>query len=233
MEAGIVEAARQSTQGGFIGWDPVEGAVDSRGQPHKGDARLLRYMYNHSHTTPFEFAGMTIEVTVPLAIQAQWIRHRTLSANQASARYGPLPDRWYLPTLERVMAGANPTDNRQASGRGAVLMEEAARHYLERLKQHCGRFARDYAFDVRAGIPLELARLGMPVNWYTHLRYTANLHNWLKWMNLRMDSHAQWEHQQYANTVAWEIVASQFPRTWALFNERFTATQAAQAGGKS
>lgn len=216
MECGIVEAARQSTQGGFRGWEP---GVDDNGKSHKGDASLLRYMFEHDHATPFEFAGLVIEVTAPLFVVGQWNRHRVLSINQASGRYGPLPDRWYMPTLERVMSGAQPTANKQAAGLRPLSATNAMR-YRQRLARRCEDFARDYAEDNDAGVPNELARLGMPQNWYTYLRYSSNLRGWLSWLTLRLDRHAQWEHRQYAETVAFNIIAKHFPRTWNLFLDR-------------
>jgi thymidylate synthase (FAD) len=62
-EAGIIEAARQSTQGSFRGW--------------ARDAQLLRYLHEHKHSTPFEFAGMVIEVRAPIFVFREWHRHRT------------------------------------------------------------------------------------------------------------------------------------------------------------
>lgn len=62
-ESGIIEAARQSTQGSFRGWDQ--------------DARLLKFLYDNKHSTPFEFAGMIIEVCAPIFVFREWHRHRT------------------------------------------------------------------------------------------------------------------------------------------------------------
>jgi len=77
-ERGIIEAARQSTQGSFRGWDE--------------DQRLLKYLHEHRHATPFEFAGMVVEVQAPIFVFREWHRHRTQSYNEMSARYAPLPD---------------------------------------------------------------------------------------------------------------------------------------------
>ena len=78
-EAGIIEAARQSTQGAFRGWE--------------SDEKLLAYLHNSQppHATPFEFAGMVIEVQAPIFVFREWHRHRTQSYNEMSARYVPLP----------------------------------------------------------------------------------------------------------------------------------------------
>src|SRR5688572_1581490 len=88
-EAGIIEAARQSTQGSFRGWEQ--------------DQKLLGFLFNNKppHATPFEFAGMVIEVQAPIFVFREWHRHRTQSYNEMSARYAPLPDLNYLPTVDR------------------------------------------------------------------------------------------------------------------------------------
>lgn len=88
----IVEAARMSTDKGFLGWGPkhkpecaingidfgdVSLAECSCGGPYAGDEKLLKYLYNHKHATPFEMAGMAIEVQAPIMVFREWHRHRT------------------------------------------------------------------------------------------------------------------------------------------------------------
>lgn len=65
FECGIIEAARQSTQGSFRGWET--------------DEKLLKYIFNNNHSTPFEFSGMVIEVQAPIFVFREWHRHRTQS----------------------------------------------------------------------------------------------------------------------------------------------------------
>ena len=74
----IIEAARISVDKGFLGWEPgVCPSCDGSGRQHvdegwpdavcsacngkgthPGDARLLRFLWNNKHSTPFEFAGI-------------------------------------------------------------------------------------------------------------------------------------------------------------------------------
>lgn len=205
FEAGIVEAARQSTQGKFRGWER--------------ERRLLRYMFTHRHDTPFEFAGMVLEVRAPIFVFRQWHRHRLFSVNEASARYGALPALWYIPTLERVMSGAIPNPNKQASGAVQTLGTYAAEWHLDNLQEQCETFRDNYEEALSSGVPKELARLGMPVNWYSQMRVSCNLRGWLHFLNLRLDSHAQWEIRQFACAVG-SVAESMFPETWALFEAR-------------
>src|SRR5690606_23323400 len=81
----IIEAARMSTGKGFLGWGPKED-----GKP--GDEKLLRYLWEHKHATPFEMAGLVVEVQAPIFVFREWHRHRTQSFSELSARYVPMPD---------------------------------------------------------------------------------------------------------------------------------------------
>lgn len=205
-EAGIIEAARQSTQGSFRGWET--------------DEKLLRYLFCNRppHATPFEFAGMVIEVKAPIFVFREWHRHRTQSYNEMSARYAPLPNENYVPTIERIMLGAQATTNKQAQGKaGTALTEAAAINFRFCLEGDYARAEAHYQNALDAGVPKELARVLLPVGRYSQMRAATCLRNWLAFLTLRMDPGAQWEIRQYADAVG-QIIAAQFPRTWALFD---------------
>lgn len=216
FEVGIIEAARQSTQGGFRGWGM--------------DAKLLKYLYDNKHATPFEFAGMVIEVQAPIFVFREWHRHRTQSYNEMSARYAPLPDLYYRPTAERVMASGSDhlTKNKQAqSMNGEVARAGAAYYFLQGLTKVYAQVEESYKHALADGIPKELARLVMPVGHYSRMRASANLRNWLAFMTLRCDPLAQWEIRQYANAVA-TLIAETFPRTHELWAELEKVSESTQ-----
>jgi thymidylate synthase (FAD) len=195
----IIEAARMSTGKGFKGWD--------------SDFKLLSYLYNHKHMTPFEMCGMIIQVKAPIFIFREWHRHRTQSYNEMSARYIPLPNENYVPTIERVMATSST--NKQAQGIKEIT-PEAAISFHRSLQYDYERAENLYQKSLSDGVPKELARLILPVGRYSAMRASANLRNWLQFLSLRMDKNAQWEIQQYANAVG-ELISTCFPRTWDLF----------------
>jgi thymidylate synthase (FAD) len=225
----IIEAARMSTGKGFQGWSracdcPPEVELGSEPCPKcsgrgriDGDERLLAYLWNNKHATPFEMAGMTIEVQAPIFVFREWHRHRTQSYNEMSARYTPLPDLNYVPTVERLMIGAG-TGNKQAGtiSTAAILTPGVAHGFRERLAAQYVEAESLYQIALGAGVPKELARLCIPVARYSRMRASANLRNWLAFLTLRMASNAQFEIQQYADVVG-SIIATNFPRTWELF----------------
>ena len=203
----IVEAARMSTAKGFLGW----GTMDA-----PGDEKLLKFLWDNKHATPFEMAGLIIEVKAPIFVFREWHRHRTQSYNEMSARYIPLPDENYVPTVERLLI--NSKTNKQAGTvKGAAeLTEETATLYLNALRDKYVQAQQLYVDALAMGVPKELARIHLPVGRYSAMRASANLRNWLAFLTLRMAPGAQWEIRQYANTVA-EMVNRAFPRTYQLF----------------
>jgi thymidylate synthase (FAD) len=200
----IIEAARMSTNKGFVGWDT--------------DAKLLKFLYANHHDTPFEMAGAIIEVKAPIFVFREWHRHRTQSYNEMSARYTPLPSDDYLPPAELVLERANAaTGNKQAQGTGAVLTEDAALAWREDVRECYLHIERLYQRGLREGIPKELARLVVPVGRYSRMRASTNLRNWLNFLRLRTALNAQWEIRQYADALA-NILRGCFPRTMQLFD---------------
>lgn len=209
----IIEAARMSTAKGFNGWGTPE---------NPGDEKLLAFLYNNRHNTPFEMAGMIVEVKAPIFVFREWHRHRTQSYNEASGRYIPLPDENYVPHLERILTGANTkTTNKQAQGvTDGVLSGQDALEWQRKLEALYDHAQEVYEAGLAIGVPKELARLPVPVARYSTMRASCNLRNWLHFLSLRMDSAAQWEIREYANAVG-EMIKQEFPRTWELFeNER-------------
>jgi len=245
----IVEAARMSTQKGFLGWGPgvfcricdqlqwvrsgelqrgetqtIEPCIRCKGDAFEirtGDEKLLRYLMQNRHETPFEMAGMVIEVQAPIMVFREWHRHRTQSYNEMSARYAPLPAVDYLPTADRCLSvnGANKQANAVAGA--AELTHETALAWLEKLATYYAQGETLYQEGLSAGVPKELARLPLTVGRFSRMRASANLRNWLAFLTLRSDvlpsgKAAQWEIRQYANAVA-TAIAERFPRTYEMF----------------
>lgn len=246
-DARIIEAARMSTNKGFQGWGPIEtwtcvthGNVEKDevyeaeggGYGHAGgcwcrvemgettgDEKLLKYLWENKHATPFEMAGLVIEVQAPILVFREWHRHRTQSYNELSARYTSIPDVNYVPTVERLMINAGGSNKQAGTVEGAqTLTKENAEAFREEVERIYNAVESEYQLALQVGVPKELARIIIPVGRYSRMRAQANLRNWLQFLTLRMAPNAQWEIRQYANAVG-ELIAKTFPRTWELFIE--------------
>lgn len=220
-EERIIEAARMSTNKGFQGWgseaywEEPDGGGEAVLKPATvGDEKLLRYLYEHKHHTPFEMAGLTVEVQAPIFVFREWHRHRTQGFNELSARYTPMPNLVYQPTVDRCLMSGKSKQSHATTIADEVKISD----WLDRLSRLCEETEATYQDGLSAGVPKEVARLAVTVGRYSRMRATANLRNWLHFLALRMDTAAQWEIRQFANVVG-QIVATSFPRTWQLFLE--------------
>lgn len=205
----IIEAARMSTDKGFQGWGNAE---------KPGDEKLLAYLWNNKHATPFEMAGLIIEVQAPIFVFREWHRHRTQSYNELSARYTPMPDINYVPSTERLMINAGASNKQAGTVKGANEMSvRTAGWFQDELEAQYRSCENLYQQALKEGVPKELARLVIPVGRYSRMRASANLRNWLAFLTLRNHPAAQWEIRQFASSLA-TLLAEKFPRTMELFN---------------
>ena len=211
-DAAIVQAARVSYGSG------TKGVRDDRA--------LIRYLMAHAHSTPFEMAEIKLHVKMPIFVARQWIRHRTASVNEYSARYSIIEDESYLPADEAIAAQSGT--NRQ--GRGAAFDNKAAAAVRARMESASRRAYADYRALLNErddgaglnpgapGLARELARSVLPVSFYTQWYWKSDLHNLFRFLELRMDAHAQWEIRQYADAIA-GIVEQWVPLAWEAFRD--------------
>lgn len=197
----IVESARMSTTGSFRGWET--------------DHSMLDHMYRNRHSSPFEFGYLVIEVQAPILVFRQWHRHRTLSVSEQSARYCSLPDLCYVPELDRLQEQSSV--NKQASSGTPLSLESAAR-IRQQMRQDQIESHAHYEMYLESGLARELARNNLPVSQYSRMRAAGNLRNWLHFLGLRMDPHAQEEIRAYATEVG-ELISKIWPRTYNFFLE--------------
>jgi thymidylate synthase (FAD) len=203
-ESEIIESARMSTGGDFNGWDK--------------DFRLLKYLYENRHDTPFEFVGATFEIKAPIFVFREWHRHRTQSYNEMSGRYIPIPNENYMPDIERIKEGvANAGSNKQAGSLTDVeLTDQQLNHWLSLLADSYDTAQAVYDYGLDVGIPKELARLSVPVSRYSVMRANTSLRNWISFLRLRQAPNAQKEIRVYADTIC-ELLNKQYSKTIELY----------------
>lgn len=186
------------------------------------DEGLIRYLMRHHHSTPFEMCEIKFHIKLPIFVARQWIRHRTASVNEYSARYSILDREFYIPASENLAAQSN--SNRQ--GRGSALSGAEANEVLAILREDAERNYDHYEYMLnensedrsRLGLARELARMNLTLNTYTQWFWKCNLHNLFWFLQLRLDQHAQYEIRAYAEIIS-AIVAVWTPKAHAAFLE--------------
>jgi thymidylate synthase (FAD) len=177
------------------------------------DASLIDYLLRHEHTSPFEHVIFELHCKMPIFVARQWIRHRTARLNEISGRYSVMKDEFYLPPRGQI--SLQSLDNKQGREKEAVPVE-LQNKVLELLKKDQSASFANYEELLNDGIARELARINLPLSMYTEWYWQMDLKNMLHFLKLRMDSHAQWEIQEYARAIA-QIVKAVCPMAYESF----------------
>ncbi len=201
--------------------DPDRAVVDAArvsfyktaGVSAEKDRKLIFYLMQHQHWTPFEMIELKWRITCPLFVARQWMRHRTGSFNEVSRRYTSEQLTFFKPSLWRVPAA----DNKQQS----TFDTEGKLNQLELLvkyEQHLAASWKLYQEFLDAGVAREQARMLLPQSTETSFYWKVNARNFLHFIELRLAPDAQQEIQDFAR-VMWEQFQARVPITAAAFNQ--------------
>jgi thymidylate synthase (FAD) len=164
---------------------------------YREDAGLIDYLLRNEHTSPFEQVVFTFHVKLPIFVARQWVRHRTARLNEISGRYSVMKDDFYVP--ENGDIAVQSTDNKQ--GRGESLPAVVAEEVRACLEEGQMRSYGDYTALIGQGVARELARINLPLSLYTEWYWQIDLHNLFRFLELRLNAHAQLEIRLYAETL--------------------------------
>jgi thymidylate synthase (FAD) len=178
------------------------------------DKKLLFYLMEHKHTSPFEQVEFKFRVRAPVIVWWQWVRHRTWNFNAQSGRYTPFQENdFYVPDEWRKQA----KDNKQASD-GIIDLDNFV--LSNALVEHYRKGFRLYQDAIKCGVAREQARLflsgfGLYYTWICKI----DAHNLMLFFRLRNTSEAQEEIRIYANAIYQEFFKPLLPWTAEAFEK--------------
>lgn len=170
----------------------------------KKDEKLIKYLADHEHLTPFESCLMTVRIECPLYIRSQIMRHRTASFNEISRRYTSENIEFFevdefraqhLSSKQCSAAPLSPEDQKKAKKIVEDLQEANLKSYYSLLA---------------LGVSREQARAVLPQSLMTSFYMTMNLRNWAHFIKLRIDAHSQKEAQDVAKLIL-TLLENKFP----------------------
>lgn len=167
------------------------------------DKKLIKYLADHQHMSPFEHLSLTVKLEVPLYIRSQIHRHRTFAYNEISRRYTDKDMEFFLPETYRTQHKSN----RQASADDLnKMLSDVLLCETESLHDYCLKF---YYRLIASGVCKEQARGVLPQNLMTEFYMTGNLRNFTHFIKLREHEGAQVEVQEVAKQLK-EIILNKF-----------------------
>jgi thymidylate synthase (FAD) len=185
------------------------------------DERLLIFLWENGHTSPFRHAAMTFEVYAPLFVARQWWKYAVGSShvddqngwNESSRRYITENEQFYVPLKNEWRS--KPENSKQGSGE--PVNDDIGQYYFSKLVDTIASGTDLYHSAIDDGVAPELARLFLPAyGMYVRWRWTASLHSVMHFINQRVEHDAQKEIQDYAKAVR-DLTAEAFPTTSRIF----------------
>ena len=172
------------------------------------DERLIKYLAQHGHWTPFGHPQVQLRVSAPIFVARQLVKHQVgLVWNEVSRRYVDDEPAYYMPGS----AGwrGRPEDKKQgSSGKIQILLQ--LEKDIAMTTVHCKHLYQEL---LEQGVAPEQARMILPISMYTEWYWTGSLSAFARVCNLRMEPDAQEETQEIARQID-EICAKLFPVSW-------------------
>lgn len=182
--------------------------------------RLLKFLIENEHGTPFEQGGVRFRVLVDNPTHIQLLRHRTMSPNVESARYRPYKEaKCYVPPEAPPMVRAVRVADFEKTY-DAYLGRVA--HLTDTLQGGDGNLSKKQAHQ-RAK---EIARLDLPQCLQVYMVVFFNLRAFQNFLYLRDHSHAQREIRELAQVMyALALKSGAFPYALPLLKAHTEARQ--------
>jgi len=190
----IVNAAR-------VSFNKSSDTLDER------DKKLINYLAEHNHMSPFEHCTLTVLIEVPLYIRSQIHRHRTFAYNEVSRRYTSEDLDFYVPDMGDIRKQSK--SNRQGSD-GELDEDESMAVQAMMNKFHADSLEL-YNNLLDLGVCREQARGVLPQNLMTKFYMTGNLRNFAHFLKLRSHKGAQQEAQEVADQLR-AILTEKYPQ---------------------
>ena len=159
------------------------------------DARLIKYLASHGHTSPFFHVILQFRVTAPIFVARQWYRHTVgFARNEESRRYIRTepsvfsPDSWRSAPEGSIKQGSGGTHEASAAWRV---------EYNVHIKNSLDMYDR----MIEDGVAPEQARMVLPQGTETSWVETASLYAYARLCNERMQPDAQAEIRDLAEVI--------------------------------
>ena len=159
-------------------------------------AKLIKYLIDHQHWSPFEMVNMCVEINTTRSIAAQILRHRSFSFQEFSQRYADVTTIGtpVIPALRRQ-------DHKNRQNSTDDLGTNQKQVFLRRIQQHFAEAEDLYREMVSSGVAKECAREVLPLAAPSRIYMNGSIRSWLHYCDLRTGNGTQREHAVIAGMV--------------------------------
>lgn len=184
--------------------------------------KLIKYLADHNHITPFTHPQITVRETVPIFVARQRFKHVVgFTYNEISRRYVDDEPEFYVPDVWRSRPDGSVKQGSGDTFEGYLYTEE--REGVDTPPEDVYKYFLDdclYVYNrmIEQGIAPEQARMVLPQSMMTSYYVTGSLAAFARSYKQRIDSHSQKEIQDLAKQ--WdEIIRPLYPESWKALVE--------------
>lgn len=172
-----------------------------------GDGKLVKYLAEHNHVTPFFHPQARFRLKMPIFIAREWFRHQIgFARNEVSRRYVDSEPEFWMPVELRER------DVNKKQGSKDVKIQYNG-HCLAKISNHHKECLNLYNYLLSNKVCPEQARAVLPQSMMTEFIETGSLAAYARLYKLRTDPTAQREIQELAACVG-NLLAEKFPISW-------------------
>ena len=170
------------------------------------DEKLIKYLAEHEHWSPFAHASLQFRIKAPVFVARQLVKHQVgLVWNEVSRRYVDHAPELYKPDSWR----GRPQNSKQGSD-GEVELDQTINYNMETTMQNCLVL---YKSLLQKGVAPEQARMVLPQSMMTEWYWSGTLYAFARVCNLRCKPDTQRETKEVANEID-RLTNEAFPRSW-------------------
>jgi len=154
--------------------------------------KLLKYLRDHKHWSPFEMVSATLEIVTSRGIAPQILRHRSFSFQEFSQRYQSLDESGV------VIYAARRQDKKNKQNSIDDLDDSIKQEWNDRQLSNWRVCFDNYVWALNNGIAKECARTVLPLGAQTRLYMSGTVRSWYHYFEVRCDPSTQLEHREIA-----------------------------------
>lgn len=172
--------------------------------PDDPSAKLIQYLLDHKHWSPFEMACMCVEIYTTRDIARQILRHRSFHFQEFSQRYSVVSEEPEISDARlqdhKNRQNSIPVEDRAISAEWSAIQNA--------VWEFCWFW---YQAALKLGIAKELARKLLPEGLTrTRMYMQGTLRDWLHYIVIRAGTETQKEHRDVVGSI-YNILAYECP----------------------
>ena len=177
-----------------------------------GDERLIKFLAEHNHWTPFGHCSLQFRIKAPIFVARQLVKHQVgLVWNEVSRRYVQSEPELFRPESWR----ANPENKKQGSSETEevvwlLINELSVDDAVDRLGEKAVNLYNEL---IDSGVCAEQARMVLPQSLMTEWYWTGSLFAFSRVCNLRCAKDTQKETREIADLISLNL-KDKFPVSW-------------------